>query len=154
MYFLLDLNYTLVANSRSLRGKGKVYRYSNEQYRVWLLDLLRALKPDGIFIVTIRPEREKDLSLARISECCDGWQPDDSFFSTKQVTPPTWKQHACKELIFPKYGDDPSQYMAIESNVDTQKMYATLGIRGLKVFPSFECQDTTGISNVTSGQLF
>lgn len=154
MYFLLDVNYTLVANSRSLRGKGRLHRYQNEQYRVWLLDLLRSTRPAGIFLVTIRPEDERQLTLSRIARLCGGWQPDDCFFSTMNVAPQTWKKHACEQLIFPKYGADPSRYMAVESNLDTQKMYAKLGIRGFKVFPSFEMNVKEGVSDAVEGQLF
>jgi hypothetical protein len=154
MYYLLDVNYTFVANSKDLRGKGTSYRYTHEQYRIWLLDLLRSTQPTGIFLVTIRPETEKELTLARIAQLCDGWQPDDSFFSTMSVTPPIWKRHACRKLIFPKYGSDPEQYLAVESNLETQAMYATLGIRGFKVFPSFEGSTEKKQSGAISGQLF
>ncbi len=135
MYYLLDLNYTLVANSQALRWNSAEHRYANEQYRRWLIDLLKATKPAGIILVTIRPEAEREMTLARIAAVCDGWQPDDVFFSTMSVTPPIWKRHACQELIFPKYGSDPKQYLAVESNLETQKMYSGLGIRGFKVFP-------------------
>jgi hypothetical protein len=86
----------------------------------------------------IRPESERELTLAHIAELCDGWQPDDCFFSTMNVSPPVWKEHACKKLIFPKYGSDPSQYISVESNLGTHAMYARLNIRGFKVFPSQE----------------
>lgn len=138
MYYLLDLNYTLVSNSASLRGGGRFNRYTKEEYRKWLIDFLVATEPDGILLVTIRPEVERELTLARIAAKCGGWQPDDVFFSTMSVDPPTWKLHACQKLIFPKYGSDPNQYIAVESNLETHKMYATLGIRGFKVFPSHE----------------
>jgi hypothetical protein len=154
MYVLLDLNYTLVSNSIELRGKGTFHRYSNERYRVWLLDILRALKPQGIFLVTVRPDTEREMTLSRIAAMCDGWQPDDVFFSTMNVAPPVWKRHACLNLIFPKYGDDRSQYLAVESNLDTQKMYATLSIRGLKVFPANEGEPEETGSGAGTGMLF
>lgn len=135
MFYLLDLNYTLVANSQALRWKSAEHRYANEQYRRWLIDLLKATKPAGIILVTIRPEAERERTLARIAAVCDGWQPDDAFFSTMKVDPPIWKRHACEQLIFPKYGADPDQYLAVESNLYTQKMYSALGICGFKVFP-------------------
>ncbi len=66
MFYLLDLNYTLVANSQALRCKGSEYRYSNEQYRRWLIDLLKATKPAGIILLTIRPSGTlKSLFVAR-----------------------------------------------------------------------------------------
>lgn len=155
MYFLLDLNYTLVANSRSLRGKGKFNRYQSETYRLWLIDLLRSCQPQGILLVTIRPESERELTLARIADQCDGWQPDDVFFSTMAVEPPVWKRHACKTMIFPKYGSDPKQYLAVESNLETHKMYDQIGIRGFKVFPSYEADsEVSGGSSSKQGELF
>jgi len=109
-----------------------------ETYRKWLIEFLQSTNPQGILLVTIRPDRERVATLAHIAELCDGWQPDDCFFSTMNVSPPVWKEHACKKLIFPKYGSDPSQYISIESNLGTQAMYAKLNIRGFKVFPSLD----------------
>ena len=33
-----------------------------------------------------------------------------------------------KKAVLPTYGDDPSKYLAIESNKDTREMYARFGI--------------------------
>lgn len=99
---------------------------------------LRATQSQGILLFTIRPDAEREQTLARIADQGDGWQTDDVFFSTMFVEPPVRKRHACENLIFPKYGSDPSQYLAVESNIETQKVYAELGVRGFRVFPSQE----------------
>lgn len=154
MYFLLDLNFTLVGNSPNIKTPNRMARIRTERYRLWLIDALTRFKPDGILLVTIRPEREREATLRHIAVMCDGWQPDDCFFSTMNVSPPVWKEHACKKLIFPKYGRDPNLYIAVESNLSTQAMYARLGIRGFKVFPSLEENGEAGDGDATSGQLF
>ena len=138
MYFLLDLNFTLVGNSPSINTPNRMARIRAERYRIWLIDMLQACQPEGILLVTIRPEREREATLRHIAILCDGWQPDDCFFSTLNVAPAVWKEYACKKLIFPKYGSDPKGYIAAESNPSTQAMYARLGIKGFKVFPSLE----------------
>ena len=33
-----------------------------------------------------------------------------------------------KKAVFPSHGEDPSKYLAIESNKDTRAMYAKYGI--------------------------
>ncbi len=139
MVILLDLNYTLVANSMELSRRGFEHRKKHERYRQWLLDLLFALKPDAILLVTIRPVHQEEWTLQNIAEKCNGWQPDMSFFNTLGgVTPPVWKEHALVNSIFPVYGDDPETYMPVESNRDTQRMYERYDIAGLKAWPPNE----------------
>jgi len=150
---LLDLNYTLVANSNQLRGKPLAYRKANELYRDWLIDFLKQLNT-AIFLVTIRPIEDKDWTLKRIADQLFGWQPDDCFFNDlgRHLTPPQWKQIAVESRIFPKYGSDPKNYLSVESNLDTHKMYAGLGIRGFKVFDCKEEPSVAG-SSKAGGQF-
>jgi hypothetical protein len=153
MIALLDLNYTLVANSEQLRQKPLIIRKATERYRSWLVDLLKTMQAK-VILVTIRHQQDKDWTLARIASELDGWQPDDAFFNDRssKLSPPEWKRIAMTELIFPKYGDDPKQYLSVESNLDTHKMYATLGIRGFKVFDCKEEPSVAGSRN-DGGQI-
>lgn len=43
MIILLDLNDTLVANSKDLRSKPAHVRKSSEQQRTWLIDFIHSL---------------------------------------------------------------------------------------------------------------
>lgn len=137
MIILLDLNYTLVANSVELSRQTWEYRQANERYRVWLIDLIKTLCPEQAILLTIRPDWQRDWTLANIQRLT-GWQPDRAVFSWMNASPPVFKEIALKEKIFPEFGSDPSRYLAIESNLDTHKMYARYGIKGLKAFPATE----------------
>lgn len=150
---LLDLNYTLVANSNELRKCSTEHRKRSEQYRKWLVELLERMQAT-VVLVTIRPIQDKVWTLARIAHQLDGWQPAESYFNDLGygTTPPNWKRHAVTKKIFPKYGYDPDQYLAVESNLDTHKMYASLGIRGFKVFDTKGEPSVAG-SNFSGGQV-
>lgn len=136
---LLDLNYTLVANSHHLRGLRWPERGDHEQYRGWLVDMLRAMPIDRVILITVRPDVEREFTLANIARRLDGWQPDESYFNPgRGGFPPDVKEKILQRHIFPKYGTDGDRYLAVESNVDTHKMYARHKINGIKVFPHTE----------------
>ncbi len=125
MIYLLDLNYTLVANSapHGTTPDPMTKRMQTEQYRQWLVELLR---PHRVILITARPDRWKEPTVARIADLT-GWQPMDAYFDDGVTrTPPAIKRHILLDRIFPKYGR--GDYYAIESNPKTRDMYATLGI--------------------------
>ena len=125
MIYLLDLNYTLVANSapHGTTPEPMPKRMQTERYRQWLVELLR---PHRVILITARPDRWRDPTVARIADLT-GWQPMDAFFDDGMTrTPPAIKRHILIDLIFPKYGR--GDYYAIESNPKTRSVYATLGI--------------------------
>ncbi|MFW5883824.1 MAG: hypothetical protein ACOCVG_05590, partial [Verrucomicrobiota bacterium] len=78
MIYLLDLNYTLVANSPP-RGERPLRPFTRqiekETYRHWLIDLLQ---PHEVILITARPSRYKEPTLARIADQT-GWQPMDAY---------------------------------------------------------------------------
>jgi len=123
--YLLDLNYTLVANSAP-RGTALApmrKRLTMECYRPWLVEMLRT---HPVILITARPERWKEATLARIGELT-GWQPMDAYFDDGSIrTPPAVKRRILLEKIFPKHGH--GEYYAIESNPKTRTMYAAFGI--------------------------
>jgi hypothetical protein len=123
--YLLDLNYTLIANSapRGTHPQPMHKRIETELYRGWLVEMLR---PHKVILMTARPERWKGSTLARIADL-NGWSPTDAYFDDGSTrTPPAIKRHILATKVFPKYGRD--DYYAIESNPKTRAMYAALGI--------------------------
>lgn len=122
---LLDLNYTLVANqmeTRYLRPFSR--RMEGEEYR---MDLLEAIKDDYVIIITARPQYQQAETMANVLKKT-GWKPMDIYFNDIDAEPPVYKESALQRFIFPKYGADPSQFYAVESNPRTREMYAKYGI--------------------------
>ena len=126
MIILLDLNYTLVSNNPA-RGTTPVRmekRLENEQYRQWLVELVR---PHTVVLITARPETWTIKTLDRIEEQT-GWRPQDACFAPKGWwNPPAIKEHLLKKAVFPIHGED-ARYIAIESNPRTREMYAKFSI--------------------------
>jgi len=128
--YLLDLNYTLVANSPK-RGAPPVRPFirqiEQEEYRQWLVELLR---PHRVILITARPERYREVTLARIEEKT-GWSPMDAYFAQISSRPHFIKEHLLETCIFPEYGQDG--YFGLESNPMTRAMYARKGIMSVRV---------------------
>ena len=123
---LLDLNYTLVANSpaHGTTPARMEKRLANEQYRQWLVELVR---PHTVVIMTARPETWMMRTLYRIEEQT-GWRPQDACFAPKGWwNPPVIKQHFLHKRVFPIHGES-ARYIAIESNPRSREMYARHGI--------------------------
>ncbi len=140
MIVLLDLNYTLVANSKDLSGKPLEFRKKNEHYREWLIAILKQMAPEAVVMLTVRTVEWEQWTLARIKQLT-GWQPDHAVFNYTRdgsIRPEQFKEQALHEVIFPRYGNPAGQYLGVESNLDTWKVYAKYGITGLKAFPSYE----------------
>jgi hypothetical protein len=126
MIILLDLNYTLVANSpkHGTTPERMEKRLANEQYRQWLVELVR---PHTVVLITARPETWMIKTLDRIEEQT-GWRPQDACFAPKGWwNPPAIKEHLLKKDVFPIHGEN-ARYIAIESNPRTREMYARFSI--------------------------
>lgn len=122
---LLDLNYTLVSNqleTKMLRPFSK--RMEGEEYR---LDLIEAIKDDYVIIVTARPDRQMEETMANVKKKT-GWEPQELYFNDIDGEPPVFKESALKRFIFPKHGTCPEQFYAVESNPRTRTMYHKYGI--------------------------
>ena len=122
---LLDLNYTLVKNqatTRALRPFSR--RMEAEEYR---MDLLEAIKDDYVIIITARPDYQAKQTLENIKRKT-GWQPQEWYFNDINGEPPVFKESALQRFIFPKHGQDSSQFYAVESNPKTRSMYSKYGI--------------------------
>ena len=131
MIILLDLNYTLVANSprHGTTPPGMVQRLRDERYRQWLVELVR---PYPVILISARPDRWLEATLERI-EHETGWRPDAACFAPPGWrNPPSIKEHLLHRDIFPQWGRD-TRYLAIESNPRSREMYANFGIPSLWV---------------------
>jgi hypothetical protein len=110
---LLDINYTLVANSPA-HGIAPVRmekRLAGEQYRQWLVDLVR---PYTVILMTARPENWMTRSLDHIEDQT-GWRPQHACFAPiGWWNPPEIKQHFLHKRVFPIHGESAG-YIAIES---------------------------------------
>lgn len=123
---LLDLNYTLVDMPPQTRPHPDMqHRLRTEEYRGWLVELVR---PHYTILVTARPDRHRDATLARILELT-GWAPQEAFFNDLNIPPAPLKERILTERIFPVHGFDRGRYLGVESNPKTRAMYARYGIR-------------------------
>lgn len=126
MIILLDLNHTLVANNppRGATPPRMEQRIPDEQYRQWLVELVR---PHTVVLITARPVAWMMMTLDRIEEQT-GWRPQDACFAPRGWwNPPTIKEHLLGRHVFPVHGRD-ARYLAIESNPRTREMYARFSI--------------------------
>lgn len=118
---LLDLNYTLVANSpaHGTTPARMEKRLAGEQYRQWLVELVR---PYTVILMTARPETWMMRTLDRIGDQT-GWRPQDACFApVGWWNPPAIKQHFLHKRVFPIHGES-ARYIAIESNPRSREMY-------------------------------
>lgn len=130
MIILLDLNYTLVANSPKFGTAPPPMRrrMESERYRRWLIEMV---KLHHVILITARPDSWREATLARIEEETD-WSPQEAHFDEGITrTPPAIKRHILLTKIFPKHGRD--NLLAIESNPKTRDMYHKLGVPSLWV---------------------
>ena len=114
---LLDLNYTLVSNqaeTRLLRPFSA--RMEAEEYRT---ELLEQIKNDYVIIITARPESQKKETMLNLFRKT-GWQPQEAYFNDLNVDPPVIKESILQRFVSPKHGEEPDQYLALESNLKTR----------------------------------
>lgn len=127
MKYLVDLNYTLVGNSPKW-GEPRITPFSRqierETYRQWLVDLLRN---KYAILITARPIRYKEQTLARIFSQTN-WQPKEAYFAEISAPPPEIKKGLLLRYIFPKHGKNGEDFLGIESNPKTRAMYGRYGI--------------------------
>jgi hypothetical protein len=122
---LLDLNFTLVADQQvSRRVRPIELRVEQEKYR---LDLVEALAGYRVFMLTARPERQKDVTLAAIRRRIPQLVLERAYFNTHDEPPPDAKLRMMRDHILPA-GIAPATCFAVESNPRTRKMYAALGV--------------------------
>ena len=138
MKYLVDLNYTLVGNSPKW-GEPRITPFSRqidrEIYRQWLVDFLR---DKYAILITARPTRYKEQTLARIFSQMN-WQPQEAYFAEISAPPPEIKEDLLLRYIFPKHGKNGEDFFGIESNPKTRAMYGKYDIESL-CFADFKKQ--------------
>jgi len=136
---LLDLNFTLCANSDRKQGIMRRLGYERwvleaERYRV---DLIRALQAGGhtTVLITARPERWRRVTLHAIN-ASTGWSPERAYFNAKDLSPPACKRDVMKRFVIPEFGapgNETKPYLALESNKNTRAMYAALRVPAMRL---------------------
>ena len=138
MKHLVDLNYTLVGNSPKWR-EPRITPFSRqierETYRQWLVDFLR---DKYAILITARPAKYKEQTLARIFSQTN-WQPQEAYFAEISAPPPEIKEDLLLRYIFPKHGKNGADFFGIESNPKTRAMYGKYDIESLS-FADFKKQ--------------
>lgn len=134
MIYLLDLNYTLVDKEKGApRIRPMELQIELETYRQWLIDML---KGKYVILTTARMQKYEIFTLNRIYTKTN-WLPNESFFSIFRHLPHIKKEWILKWRIFPKHGNNPEQFFAIESNPQTRAMYAKYGIKSAPAIDDF-----------------
>lgn len=120
---LLDLNYTLIANSKEIRTMPLDKKIKSQKYET---DLINLIKDNYIILITASPYRRSHKILRDLKEKT-GFEPDESFWNFGRQ-PPALKKYWMENEVIPQHGDDGDKYLAIESNPATRRMYKKLGI--------------------------
>lgn len=120
---LLDLNYTLIRNSKEIRFLPLDEKIKRQEYES---DLIELIKDNYVILITASPYRRSHKILRDIKQKT-GFEPDESFWNFNRQ-PPVVKKYWMLEGVIPRHGDDSSKYLAIESNPATRRMYNKLGI--------------------------
>jgi len=120
---LLDLNYTLIANSWDIRYDKLPEKIHNRKYEHELVDLI---KDNHVILITASPYYTSFDSLKHIEENTE-LKINESYWNFGK-RPPELKRYWLEKAVLPTHGDDPDKYLAIESNPKTRRMYSEFGI--------------------------
>jgi hypothetical protein len=125
MIYLLDLNFTLVANSDEKKSPF-IRQIEAERYR---FDLIKRIKDDRVFLLTARPSRYYRATLESI-KAKTGWLPERAFFNSYGLPPPNAKEEMLKLILPSVHGEE---LFGIESNPATRAIYQRHGIKSCSV---------------------
>ncbi|WP_405306247.1 exodeoxyribonuclease III [Methanobrevibacter sp.] len=120
---LLDLNYTLIANSKEIFNYPLEKKIKSQKYE---MDLIELIKDNYVILITASPYKRSHKILRDIKEKT-GFQPDESYWNFGGQ-PPQVKKYWMENEVIPQHGDEVEKYLAIESNPNTRRMYKKLGI--------------------------
>ena len=120
---LLDLNYTLIANSKEIWNYSLEKKIKSQLYEEELINLI---KDNYVILITASPYKRSHKILRDIKEKT-GFVPDESYWNFGGQ-PPQVKRYWMENEILPQHGDNTDKYLAIESNPATRRMYKKLGI--------------------------
>lgn len=123
MKYLLDLNQTLVDREKdALRIRPFELQIECETCRQWLVEILR---DSYVILITARPVKYKQMTLARILALTN-WQPQEAYFAEIKTLPHLKKEHLLRKYILPRF--NPDELFGIESNPKTRAIYSNYGI--------------------------
>ena len=120
---LLDLNYTLIANSWAIRFEKFPQKINKRKYEH---ELIKLINDNYIILITASPYETSFDSLRHIEENTP-LKIDESYWNFKK-RPPALKKYWLETAVLPTHGGNPEKYLAIESNEKTREMYAEFGI--------------------------
>ncbi len=120
---LLDLNYTLIANSWQIRYDKLPQKIFN---RIYEHELVELIKDNYVILITASPYYISFDSLKHIEENTN-LKIAESYWNFGK-RPPELKRYWLEKAVLPTHGNDPKKYLAIESNRYTRKMYEKFGI--------------------------
>lgn len=120
---LLDLNYTLIANSNEIRNYPLDKKIKSQVYEEKLIELI---KDNYVILITASPYKRSHKILRDIKDKT-GFVPDESYWNFGGQ-PPQVKKYWMENEVIPHHGDDEGKYLAIESNPSTRRMYKKLRI--------------------------
>ena len=120
---LLDLNYTLISNSWSIRHDRLPQKIFKRKYEHELVDLI---KDNYVILITASPYSTSYDSLRHIEENTD-LKISESYWNFGK-RPPELKRYWLEKAVLPTHGRNPDKYLAIESNPKTREMYDKFGI--------------------------
>ena len=121
---LLDLNYTLIANSKEIFNYPLDKKIKSQKYE---LDLIELIKDNYVILITASPYRRSHKILRDLKEKT-GFVPDESYWNFGGKQPPEVKKYWMESEIIPQHNVNVDKYLAIESNENTRRMYGKLGI--------------------------
>src|SRR5687767_10965154 len=106
---LLDLNYTLVANSET-----KLQPFSRQiEQEIYRAELIAAIRALPVLLITARPDAHRIATLDSIKRKT-GWAPQAAYFNTLRAPPALFKSYILRKEILPTHA--PTELLAIESN--------------------------------------
>ena len=106
---LLDLNYTLIANSKEIWNYPLEKKIKSQKYE---LDLIELIKDNYVILITASPYKRSHKILRDIKEKT-GFEPDESYWNFGGQ-PPQVKKYWMENEVIPQHGDDVDKYLAIE----------------------------------------
>lgn len=120
---LLDLNYTLIANSKEIKYLPLDEKIRSQKYEI---DLISLIKDNYVILITASPYKRSFAILKDIREKT-GFVVDESYWNFG-LQPPKLKKYWMENSVLPGHGKDMDKYLAIESNPATRRMYNKMGI--------------------------
>jgi len=91
------------------------------------------IKDSYVILITARPKYQEKATIDSFNEKLNGWMPDEIYFQEENDRPPIAKEKLLQKYILPKHGLKKN-YLAIESNPRTKKMYENYQIPSVSVY--------------------